>query len=534
MTANGPLSDTVAGRLAVRYSNLDGTVPNVAASGRNGNVTVGAARGSLLWLPGEDTTVTLTAFHDRRNADAPRFVWLQNPAYPQSAVNPAGNIRWRDTGTSLKVEHDFRSVRLTSLSSYKDSRSIQPFDLTDGLIYSAMTSRPEALFDLPYADYADIRFRERSMQQEIRLSSRDKGRFNWTAGLNFYRSQFSNDTVAVASPAAFNFQTQNGIQDNRLDTNSLAAFGEGTVALTDRLKATLGLRYTHERKDADYQFNGNGNPAAYPYAHNRLSLSDSFMTGRTGLSYEWSPTLMTYATVSRGAVSAGYPVVQANGPVSGQAESPYPPSTSWTVEAGFKSMWLDRRLGLNGAVFHNDVRNGHLIVFNPGQLFFGSASLDYRSKGAELEAVASLGSSLKLGASLGYTSAELVDVPGDSTTGARSGNRVPNMPRLNSALSLQYDAAKRIGRMEGRLKVGLAWQYVGKRAADVKESFDLPGYRVLNARLGWQQGNWEVYGFATNLLDEKYLVAGQAWTANVSSVRVGQPRVIGLGATIRF
>jgi iron complex outermembrane receptor protein len=84
------------------------------------------------------------------------------------------------------------------------------------------------------------------------------------------------------------------------------------------------------------------------------------------------------------------------------------------------------------------------------------------------------------------------------------------------------------------LKAAVAWQYVGKRAADVKESFELPGYGIVNARLGWEHGKWEVYAFASNLFDKQYLVAGQAWTPDVSSVRVGQPRVVGVGATIRF
>ena len=534
VVANAPLSDTLAGRLAVRYSNLDGTVHNVAAGGRNGNARIGAARGSLLRLPGDNTTVTFSGFYDRRESDAPRFIWLQNPAFPQTAVTPAGNILWRDAGASLKVEHDFDKTRLTSLTSFQDSRSFQPFDLTDGLIYSAMTGRPQALFNVPYADYADIRFREKTAQQEFRLSSLGNAAFTWTGGLNAFRSQFTNDTWSVASPAAFNFQTQNGTQDNRIDTTSLSAFGEGTLALTDRLKVTLGLRYTHERKEADYQFTGNGNPAVVTVSQNNQSLTDSFVTGRTGLSYEWSPTVMTYATVSRGAVGAGYPVVQTNGPATGKAEPPYPTSTSWTYEAGFKTMWLGRRLGLNGTVFFNDVENGHLIVFNPAQLFFGSASLDYQSKGFELEAVASLSPNLKLTAGVGYTDSELVNVSTGSSTGAKSGNRVPNMPKFNTSVGLQYDAPMSIGGADGRLKAGLTWQYVGKRAADVKESFELPGYGVVNARLGWQHGNWEIYGFASNLFDKQYLVAGQAWTPSVGSVRVGQPRVVGVGATVRF
>ncbi|MFT3803823.1 MAG: TonB-dependent receptor [Burkholderiaceae bacterium] len=533
LVANTPLSDRLAARLAVRYSNLDGTVPNIAAGGNDGRVQVGAIRGSLLWAPADRTTVTVTGFYDRRESDAPRFIWLQNPRFPQSAVDPAGDIRWRDAGASLKIEHEFERVRLTSLTSYQDDRSFQPFDLTDGLIYAAMTRRPQALFDMPYADYVSIRFREKTFQQELRLSSLEGGAFNWTAGINYFRSRFTNDTQAVASPAAFNFQTQNGAQDNRIATDSIAAFGEGTLALTSALKATLGLRYTHESKDADYLFTGNGNPATVPYSSHDLSLSDHFVTGRAGLSYDWSPDAMIYATVSRGAVSAGYPVVQVNG-VYGKAEPPYPTSTSWTYEAGFKTTWLDRRLALNGAVFYNDVKNGHLIVFDPSQLFFGSASLDYRSKGAELEAVARLGRDLKLSAGVGYTHAELVDVPSGSSTGAASGNRVPNMPKLGASLGLHYDAPMSIGSAEGRAKAALNWQYVGKRAADVKESFELPGYGVVNARLGWQRGNWEIYGFAWNLFDKRYLVAGQAWGPGVGSVRVGQPRIVGIGATMRF
>jgi len=533
VVANGPLSDTLAARLAVRYSNLDGTVPNIATGGTDGRVQVGAARGSLLWLPGDRTTVTFTGFYDRRESDATRFIWLQNPQFPQSAVNPAGDIRWRDAGASLKVEHEFDRVRLTSLTSVQDDRSFQPMDLTDGLIYAAMTGQPQALFNVPYADYVSARFREKTFQQELRLSSLAGGALAWTAGLNYFRSRFANDSTMVASPAAFNYQTQNGAQANRIATDSVAAFGEGTLALTDRLKATLGLRYTHEKKDADYRFTGNGNPATVAYSHHALGLSDHFVTGRAGLSYDWTPEAMTYATVSRGAVGAGYPVVQTNG-VYGNPEPPYPTSTSWTYEAGFKTLWLDKRLGLNGSVFYNDVKNGHLIVFDATQSYFGTTSLDYRSKGVELEAVASLSPTLKLSAGIGYTDAELVDVPAGSSTGAKSGNRVPNMPKLNASLGVHYEAPVHIGHAEGRLKAALAWQYVGRRAADVKESFELPGYGVVNARIGWQHGRWEIYAFAWNLLDKQYLVAGQAWTTGVSSVRLGQPRVVGIGATLRF
>ncbi|OZI34187.1 TonB-dependent receptor [Bordetella genomosp. 10] len=531
--ANGALSDTLAGRLALRYSDQSGTVPNIASGGKDGKVQVGSARGSLLWLIGDDTTATLTGYYDRRESNAPRFVWYQNPDFPQSAVDPDGNITWRDAGVSLKVEHDFGKVRLTSLTSYQDDYSHQPLDLTDGLIYSAMTRQSPSLYNVPYADLADITFREKTTQQEFRLSSNDDGPFTWTGGINFFRSEFTNNAVSKASAAAFNYQTQNGTQHNRITTNSAALFGEGTLALTDKLKATLGLRYTYEHKDAGYEFIGNGSPAVVGYSDHDSSLSDRFPTGRAGLSYDWSPNVMTYATVSRGAVSSGYPVTQTNGPY-GKAEVPYPRSTSWTYEAGFKSYWLDRRLSVNGSVFYNDVKNGHLIVFDASQALFTTAALDYRSKGFELETAASLTQNLKLTAGIGYTDAELVHVPTGSSTGAASGNRVPNVPKVNASLGVQYDTPMNIAGYEGTLKTSVAWQYVGNRAADVKGSFELPSYSVTNARIGWQHGNWEIYGFAWNLFNKQYFVAGQAWTTGVSSVRIGQPRIVGVGATIKF
>ncbi|TDS78167.1 TonB-dependent receptor [Comamonas sp. JUb58] len=533
VVANGALSDTVAGRLALRYSHLDGQVPNVATGGQDGRTQVGAARGSLLWLPGERTTVHFSGFYDHRASNAPRFIWRENPAFPQSAANPNSDIRWRDAGASLKVEHEFDRARLTALTSYQDDRSFQPMDLSDSLLYAAMTGQPRSRFDVPYADYVDIRFRERTLQQELRLSSLEEGPLTWTGGINLFHSRFINNTWAVASPAAFNFQAQNGAQDNRIRTTSMAAFGEGTLALSEQLKATLGLRYTLERKHADYAFSGNGNAAVVEHSLHAQQLSDRFLTGRAGLSYAWTPQAMAYASISRGAVGAGFPVTQTNG-YAGKAEVPYETSTSWTYELGFKTLWLDKRLGLNGSLFYNNVKNGHLIVFNPAQALFSTASLNYRSQGAELEAIASLNSNLKLSAGLGFTQAGLVDVPEGSSTGAKSGNRVPNMPRLNGSLGLEYQAPMQIAGASGRLKSHLGWQYVGKRAVDVKQSFDLPGYGVVNARIGWQQGDWELYAFAWNLLDKRYLVGGQAWTAGVSSVRVSQPRIVGLGATVRF
>ena len=534
IVGNIPLSNNLAGRLAVRYSNLDGTVSNVTTRGTDGRAQVGAARGSLLWLPSDYTSVTFSGFYDHRESNAPRFIWWQNPSFPQSATDPANDVRWHDAGALVRVEHDSDRVRLTSLTSYQDSKSTQALDLTDAFLYSAMTGASQATYNLPYADYTNFRYHERTAQQEFRLSSLDDtGPLTWTVGGNLYRSEFTSDLMSRASPAAFNFATQNGTQANLINSTSMAVFGESTLAMTDRFKATFGLRYTYERKNADYQFTGNGSSAVVSFFEDKQSLSDNFLTGRAGISHDWSPDAMTYVTISRGAVSAGYPAQGVN-IQTGKGEAAYPTSTSRTYELGFKSSWQDRRLELNGSVFHSDVSNGHLLVFNPAQSIFTTTSLDYQSKGFEVELAARVKTSLTVTAGIGYTDAELVNVVVGNTAGAKSGNPVPNLPKLSSSLGIQYDSLMQRGALAGRLNASVAWQYLGSRSVDVKDSFDLPGYGVVNARIGWQQGNWKIYGFAWNLFDKQHVVAGQAWTPAVSSVRVGQPRTVGLGATLRF
>lgn len=533
IVANQPFSDDLAGRLALRYSTVDGTVPDLAAGGKDGGVDTGAARGSLLWTPDARTTVTFIGFYDKQTSTAPRFIWMQDPDFPRAELDPRNRVEWRDAGASLKVEHEFDRTVLTSLTSYQDSRSTQAFDLTDGLIYSAMTGRPSSVFDVPYADFADIRFGEQTWQQELRLSSPESSAAEWVAGVNYFHSSFDNNTVATASPAAFNFQTQNGTHANRIDTDSAALFGEATVPIVGRLKGTLGLRYTHENKNASYHFVGNGNPAVVPDYRYEDGISDDFVTGRAGLSYDWSDSVTTYATVSRGYVSGGFAGVSVNTPL-GKPETPFPASRSWTYEIGFKSNWLAHRYTLNGSLFFNDVKNGHLIVFDPSALLFLPAALDYRSKGAELQAQARLNAHVSLIGGLGYTDAELVNVPAGSSTGAVSGNRVPNVARLTANAGLQFEApARRLG-LPGSFIGQVVWQHVGDRAVDVKGSYTLPAYDVTNLRLGWRNGPVEIYGFAYNLFDKRYLVAGQAWGPAVGSVRVGEGRLVGMGVKLRF
>ncbi|WP_271580275.1 TonB-dependent receptor domain-containing protein [Bradyrhizobium sp. CCBAU 45389] len=140
---------------------------------------------------------------------------------------------------------------------------------------------------------------------------------------------------------------------------------------------------------------------------------------------------------------------------------------------------------------------------------------------------------LDLSGGIGLTHAELVNVPAGSAAGAKNGGRVPNVAPVTANVGFQYQVSAAAFRLNGDVYVRGNYQFVGARAADVANSFDLASYGVVNGRMGWKVSNFEAYLFANNLLDERYETFGQSF-GTVQSVRVGQGRIVGLGATSRF
>ncbi|MGE3149761.1 MAG: TonB-dependent receptor [Pseudorhodoplanes sp.] len=532
MIANSPLiPDILAGRVALRYSNVNGDVPNILLGGNDAATQVGAFRGSLLFTPTERTTVTFSGSYTKDDDTVPRWLLRGAADFPVSAVNPRNDVDRENQNYNLKVRHDFGSMIFESISNFQRTTSFQVSDLTDSLVFSKLTGLPQAFFSAAAADVANIGISENTWMQEMRLSAPKDSAVAWTTGLNFFRTEVAVDGNARSVMPVF--ATATGIRANDFITNSYAAFGETTVPLIGALKGTLGLRATHEEKEASYRYRSVGTPGTVPSYAQDLGLTDDFVTGRAALSYDWTRDVMTYASVARGYVTGGFPANSVNNPL-GKSEVPFAASTSWTYEAGFKSELFDHRAKLKGALFFNDVKNGHLFVFNVPAAAFTVATLDYQSWGGELEGAFRVAPGFELFGGIGVTKAELVDVPIGSATGAKDGGRVPNVAPLTANLGFQYQVSAASIGLAGDFFLRGNYQFVGTRAADVANSFDLPSYGIVNGKLGWKGQNFDAYVFANNLFDERYEAFGQSFGPTTQSVRVGQSRIVGIGATVKF
>ena len=208
--------------------------------------------------------------------------------------------------------------------------------------------------------YRDNRFESRSQNHELQIiSPKDKlldGKLNFVAGLYYFqedfnigldynlRSQFCSLAVAAFAPplvgACRAGPQQDAFSDGfSQDTKSYAGYAQATYEIVPRLSLTLGGRYTHESKSADY-FGIRRNPAAVFGANETSSVdfSDHRFTGRANLTWKPVDDVLLFATYSTGFKAGGFNSGAANVPLGDLRI--FGPETVKNYEVGAKTQFF--------------------------------------------------------------------------------------------------------------------------------------------------------------------------------------------------
>jgi outer membrane receptor protein involved in Fe transport len=196
--------------------------------------------------------------------------------------------------------------------------------------------------------------------------------------------------------AAFGFRgTLNGVGINdrwNQTSNNWALFTHNIVSITDQLKLTGGLRYTHEKKTLDAALADNNTlctfystfipslqtlPCVNPsIPSGSMALNDSLTEGKLSgtavLSYKPVDRLLTYASYSRGYKAGGFNLDRSafarfngNGaviPTTNADALKFKPEVNDAFEVGAK--WNGRGFDVNLALFHEMFRDFQLNTFN--------------------------------------------------------------------------------------------------------------------------------------------------------------------------
>ena len=125
-----------------------------------------------------------------------------------------------------------------------------------------------------------------------------------------------------------------------------------------------------------------------------------------------------------------------------------------------------------------------------------------------------------------YTDAEVTK---DTTY---QGMRLQNVAKNSGSLSAVYDFGSIVG--GDKLRVGAGARYVGERAGDALNDFDLPGYTVADAfatydtKVEGQKVNFHVN--VKNLFDRTYYTSA----ASRTFVSIGDARQLTFSSTLEF
>lgn len=530
----GALNDRITGRLSGRLTDFDGDLTNIlwSAPGVISSAddvlrarTYGSLSGKLVFDLDDAGKLTLGATWSRDKQNPTTGVWLDDPEFPRNAFNPLPELDSETVLLSAKYERDLQDVRFTSLSGYSYYNTHLTADIADGFIGGAQSGAPGYMLQAPGLNVRQIDEHSGQFSQEFRLDGETDSGMRWVAGINGVYSHFVSTTDITSLAMA------NGSYRGQINTTNLAAFGEVTVPVTDRLHWIGGLRLSYERKDFEGLFEGRKGALAQFFESGAETYV--FPTGRTGLTYALSDNVTAFATIARGEKTGGY-LFYNQFAALGIPLSPYKSAETWSYETGLKAADLGGWLDLSTTVFYNHTKNEQLFTYNPALGRFSVENADTRSYGMELEAVAHPTDALSLGTSLSLLKAEI-------TGGNRliKGNNVPYAPSFSTMLYAEYRHDLALGTQAGEAYLRGEWSYTGSRMIDPANSRKLDAYALTNLRAGWESKHWAVSAAVENLFNKTYVTSGFQAGQNKSGTPVfagipGAGRTYSLSARVKF
>jgi iron complex outermembrane receptor protein len=376
--------------------------------------------------------------------------------------------------------------------------------------------------------------------EEFRINSNAEGKLQYTAGVYWFSQKgyepTTNTAYELSEMEATMFGLSNGaflINRNRSNNTGIAGFGELSYMLTPKLKATFGLRYDREEREAI--FNGFGdaillNGVVTDIKPNITANGTySALSPKLSLSYAVNDLSNIYASFTRGFRAGG---INASSLPAGVRQT-FDPEFSNNYELGYKAFLLDKKLSVGASAFlikWKDLQFYNLVApFTYARENVGDA----QSAGFELEITAIPAKGLQIDGSFGYNPTEYKGFnlkrvnygTGVETTTAIGGNQLSNAPNHTLFLGAQYEYP-----VSNTLKLVVRGELrnLGAQYTDIQNKIEQPSYTLLNSRVGLTNGSYSLFIWGQNLNNERYLAYGNPDSSFGRQARIGTPRTYGV------
>jgi len=453
-TVSGPLSDTLRARVSGFYSDVQGVTRNIGTDQWvNGSKSWGV-RGKLEWDATDNLTFLLAAEYRKTDSDccASTLIQIRNPLL-QTLAGPINASRKNrqineDSNTyanseaqtySLQADWDLGGSTLTSISAFQkfDLDVNQPIDRINApqpIFLGSAAVAPYTLFNLNHGT-VDLK----AASQELRLASNGTSDLNYVVGVFYMHSDIVRPferrrarctAGVIGQPCATeNVVWQSSASRIRLKQDSIAAFGQADYRIVGELRLIGGIRVQYETgTNSGYRIApivpGDTIFPNNPPRSGTFSASDTAVTGKAGLQYEFSRNAQAYATYTRGYKGLGYEM-EIGGDLANQKA--IQPEHVNAYEIGFKGSTIDRTLSISAALFQSDYTNLQVQANrsdpSTGVVQFVTTNAgSSRSRGFEVEATLRPSDAFSVNAAVTYAQSRI------------------NIDGLNCALQLQAGA----------------------------------------------------------------------------------------------
>ncbi len=537
---SGPLSDTLSARVAFATNNRDGWTRNATLNNRrtNDENNVGA-RLKLLYEPSDRLRLKVTADYSRDNqTDAlaeikgtfafpiapPRAEATPDPYVSQSDLY--GYDKRKLWSVSLKGEYALSdSVGLTTITAYRHHRSniLRDLDSTALPVIAANDTEKGDQFS-----------------QEVRLASAGDTPFKWLLGAYYFTADSSRRefwTIGGTLPQFAAVQGNYG-WPFKGGTDSYAAFGQASYALTEQFEVVAGLRYSHDKKDGTFRvFSTAPSPLGAfvsPPAGFTAAVSKSWSSVDPAVTLNFRPNqdVLFYASFKTGFKSGGF---QNRPSTLIAATTAYDPEDVKVYEGGIKSQWFDRKLTANLSLYHYDYRDLQQTVLKPNTAITVTDNVGKaRIRGGELELAFRPTSQLSLNLGYAYNDAIYKDYI-DGSNVQRAGNRLSRAPKHMWNLAGEYTLPTGLGDLAFRLEyIHQSRIFYTPDNAGVNQ--EAP-YGLLNARIALSTSDRLTVSVRGSNLTKTDYCANQATSIpSLTAARcwVGAPREFALNVAYRF
>lgn len=492
-------------RLAFNAVNEEGYVSNRATGNKVPEREQNTLRASGLWDVGAQGALLLMYQWDDLEIRGDSF---------QPDEDGIGFIQSMDPATDIGI--DTNKNAFTSYSSHGDSddqqesqralleygHSFGAYTLTALTGWSKYSNDRLTDSDFLQVDYLTTAFASdyEQISQEVRIASPTDAAFNYIVGAYYLDSELDYAGITDASfPVPFTFAGLPLDSSSRVnytqDTQVMSLFGQGTVEFSDTLRATVGLRYTDEEKDAVFSRDRLrlGSPIATIVSDliapivppTALQRSEDNLDASINIQYDIGDTAMAFVSWARGSKSGGFDVS-----VARPEEAEYDTEEAETCELGVKSTLAGGAALLNVSLFYTEIDDFQVTSF-VGDSFL-TETVPAQTRGVELEGQFAVSERLMFGVNATYADGE------DKVNNIK----LPYAPELSASLKVRYDIPWRAHAWLWRIDGSINYrdeQYQQR----LERSLD-GDLTLFNLRIALLPDNerWELALLGRNLLDQ--------------------------------